>query len=218
MPGRDDLGVLGRAAVEELGDAQLRGGERREKRHHALGVWRRIRRAQRRLWIANYADRREHCLVARQVGPDEHQEQLAQHALERGKHGVVAAVRKLRTRAAEIEHQFVALLLHRQLDLDQAVFTQRAVGHDHRAHLAFRPLAQTTLYFRLRVLEPAAQRRDHGVDAELGDRRLDPLLQPAADEQLDLHILVLELRLAHRVLQVRNEILFQLVVLDHLER
>jgi|GEM_PF-4510976 len=85
------------------------------------------------------------------------------------------------------------------------------------AHRSVRPFLQAAADFGVGVLEVHAQSGNDGLDAIFGDRFVDTGFDAAADIHLHLHVRILQLRFAHRILQEGDEIAPQRVVLGDLE-
>ena len=214
---RDDGRVAGRQAVVELGhrdgpdDAALEQRHQAHRlRHLALGVDDRVA-------IGDDLDRRQHGHRMRQVRPDVLQQPGAERRLERRDVGVDRAIQELRRGAAEIEHHPVALDRDGERDLLHGALAQRRVHELQHPGGAVRQFADATAHLRLDVLEVDAQRADQRVPAELVEDRDHAVAQPHDRVQLHLHVLELQLGVAHRVLQERQQVALDVKVLDDLE-
>ena len=234
------VAVLGDAAVDERGRlVVLRGDDRRvpvrhrvvqlvhrdgpadaglEQRHQAHRLRHLAFGIDDRVAVGDDLDRREHRHRVRQVRPDVLQQAGTQRRLERGDVGVDRAVHELRGRAAEIHDQPIALLVDRQADLLQHVLAQRGIHELQHARGAVRQFLDAAAHLGLGVLEMQAQRGDEGILAELLDDADHAFAQTHRRVQLHLHVLELQLGIAHRVLQEGDEIALELEVLDDLER
>ena len=217
-PRRDDRGVLLRARVLHLREQRLGDAERLERALQALPQRRIESRVDATAFVSQYLDRVHHADAARQVGPQEPEHRLVQTALRGAEGGVERAVHDLRRRAAPVDGQLVTLDGDRARVLEQHVLTQRRVGEEVDPVGAVRQLADPPPRLGLDVLQGLAQRDDERVPADLVDQREQPLLDPQRGVQLHLQVLVLQLRLAHRILQEGEQVAPDLTLLDDLER
>ena len=216
-PGRDHPGIFVGHRIEIFHHACLCDAPRGEDRHHALRIGRTEIRLDDRTLVKNELDWRQHPLVARQIGPDIGQEQLREHALERDIERIVRAVGEFGRGAAIVEDQPVPLFGEREVDLDHRIFAQRAIGPPTVAHRAVRPFLQPLAHLDIGVFEIGAQTGDNRLQPEFADCLMHPLLEPAAGEHLHLHIGILQLGLAHRILQESDDIAAQRVIFGDAE-
>ena len=102
-------------------------------------------------------------------------------------------------------------------DLLHDVLTQARVHELHDARRAVRQFADAPAHLGLDVFQVHAQGAHQRVAPELVEDGNDALAQAQDRVQLDLHVLQLQLRIAHRVLQEGHEVALELEVLDDLE-
>ena len=215
---RDHRRIAMRQAVAQLVHRNRPHDAALEQRHQAHRLRHLAFRIEDRVAIGDDLDRRQHGHRMRQVGPDILQQARAQRRLERRDVGIDRTVHELRCRAAEIHHHPVALHGDGARDLLQRVFAQARIHELQHARRAVGQLTNAAAHLRFDVFQVRAQRADQRVTPILVEQRDDPLAQAQHRVQLHLHVLELQARVAHRVLQERDEVALQLEVLDDLER
>ena len=168
--------------------------------------------------VGEYLDRVHHADPAGQVRPEEPEKRLVHPALGGAERGVEGAVHDLRRGAAPVDGELVAGDGDRARVLQQHVLPKGRVGEEVDPVGPVGHLADAAPGLGLDVLQRLAQRQDERVPADLVDQGEQPFLDPLRRVQLHLQVLVLQLRLADRVLQEGEQVAADLPAFDDLER